>query len=256
MVEKKFRILTSSYTIQNKRVICKTPISPLKITGTRFPAVLGLDKFKSPFHVWCEITRTVKWDFVETPKLRAGRIIEKKLITALQTKFPLIKLQTPEEFPQYRSWPYDYFPQEAIFGGKWDAIADGTMVELKTTAAKNIRYWLNGAPESYLLQAALYAYLSGYDKIILACSFLNEKDYEQPDFFLPILSKYVGKGNSVYFEYSLSNIFPDFRRNQIQNALQFWDEHVLTGISPEFTDKDIASGLVGALYHKINQNRL
>lgn len=251
MYDKKFKILTNAYTIKENQVLCTPPANPLKITGTRFPSVLELDRFKSPFEAWCEISRIVKWDFVETPQFKAGRIVEKKLIAELQTMFPKLNLRTPESFPHCVSWPYDYFPNEPIFGGKWDCLGTDTMVELKTTGAKNIRYWLKGAPENHLLQTALYAYLSGCERIILACSFLSEKDYVCPDLYRPILSKYFGKGNSVYYEYKLSYIFPNFRSNQIQRAIEFWNYHIATGVSPKFTDQDTKSGLVDALKQRI-----
>lgn len=233
--------------MEEKRVRLTPSARLLKITGTRFPAVLGLEPFKTPFETWCEIERLVKGDFVETPRLKAGRIVEKKLIASLKEKFPDLHLKAPDECPECADNPYDYFPNWPIFGGKWDCLGDNTMVELKTTAEKNVKYWLNGVPNQHILQTALYAYLADCDRFIIACSFIPEEAYARPECFSPVLSKYIGQSNSVYYEYKMCDAFPDFARKQLEQAKIFWSNHVVTGISPEYTEKDVASGLVEAL---------
>lgn len=256
MLPKKFKVLTSSFEIHDKRVECyKPPCRPLKITGTRFSAVLGLDQFKTPFEVWCELVRITKCEFVETPQIKAGKIIEKKLVNALKENLPKLNIKTASECPELTDSPYDYFPNNTILGGKWDAIGNNTMIELKTTAAKNARYWARGVPKQHMLQTALYAYLAHCERFIIACSFLPDIAYENPESFKPELGKYIGNANSYYREFCLKEVFPDFDE-YLYRAQQYWKDYVLPGISPEYTMQDSQSGLVHVLWQtnqKTNQ---
>src|SRR5699024_575548 len=95
-------------------------------------------------------------------------------------------------------------------------------------------------PIYYKLQSALYAYLLGFDRVIVTATFLEDGDYEKPEEFVPNVN------NTVLFEYSMSEDFPNFERDYIQPALEFWNNHVLTGISPEYDlkkDKEILDDL-------------
>jgi predicted phage-related endonuclease len=86
-------------------------------------------------------------------------------------------------------------------------------------------------PIYYKLQACLYAYLLGFDNVVMTCSFLEDKDYQNPEAFTPTVD------NTVVIEFKLSEAFPTFKESYIEPALKFWRDHVMTGISPEFDEK-------------------
>ena len=249
---KEWNVTGTRYVMEEGRVQCIGNYRPLKVTGTRFPALLGADRFKTPFETFCELTRVVRSKFTETPQMRAGRIIEKKLVQALKAKFPYLGIKSADECPEFTGNPYDYFSNNPVFGGKWDCIGDNTMIEIKTTGDKNARYWIRAVPEQYMLQTALYAYLAHCDRFIIACSFLPATAYTDPECFQPVLADCVGDGNSICREFSLKETFPDFEGNQLQRALDFWNEHVLAGLSPDYTEQDVETGLVDALARNLD----
>ncbi len=246
-MNKEWIITSTRYVMEGCWVQSSVNIRPLKITGTRFPAILGADRFKTRFETFCELTRIAKSKFTETPQIRAGRIIEKKLVETLKAEYPYLGIMAADECPEFAVNPYDYFPNNPVFGGKWDCIGKNTIVEIKTTGEKNARYWTRGVPESYMLQTALYAYLAHCDRFIIACSFLPEAAYADPERFQPVLADNAGDGNSICREFSLQEVFPDFAGNQLQLALEFWNEHVMTGLSPAYTERDVETGLVDIL---------
>ena len=43
----------------------KPPTRKLRISGHRFPTILGLNKYSTPFQAWCEIVGLVKKPFEE-----------------------------------------------------------------------------------------------------------------------------------------------------------------------------------------------
>jgi predicted phage-related endonuclease len=108
------------------------------------------------------------------------------------------------------------------------------VLEFKTT--KRSEDWLKDVPEYYALQAALYAYLLGVDDVIMVASFLDTKDYEEPEKFVP------SANNTITVEFKVSERYPYFHR-MVTQAHAWWNEHVLTGISPEYDEKKDADFL-------------
>lgn len=221
------------------------PTKPKKITGTRLASILELDRWNTPFKTWCAITRVYEEPFVENKYTRAGRIIEPKIIDYLNKVYFFGSLKSPRDIygEDYFEKTYgDFFPNEKVFGGMWDALyyEDGkvsAVIEIKTT--KRVEDWTKGAPEHYAIQAALYAYLLGVDDALMVATFLDESDYEHPENFVPSAE------NTIIDEFKLSERFPHFQRH-IDRALEWWKTHVEGGISPVFDetrDKEILEAL-------------
>ena len=211
--------------------IDKLPKKFKKMTATRFAAVLGLNAWKTPFAVWCEMTRTYEEPFVDSIYTIAGKVIEPKIIDYLKNRY-FLDIQSPEDVygKDYFNKTYgDFYGDVEIFGGMWDAKSDDLIVEIKTT--KRAEDWLNDVPIFYKLQAALYAHLSGIDNVMMTCSFLQDKDYENPEAFVPNID------NTIEVEFSMSEDFPDFEERYLKPAVAFWKKHVETGISPDFDEK-------------------
>jgi predicted phage-related endonuclease len=212
------------------------PKKPLKITGTRFAAILGFNKWSTPFKCWCEITRTYKEPFVDTIYTAAGKVIEPKQAEYMKTSYAMYNLKTPTDIfgENYfkKTWG-DFFSDVPIFGGMWDYRLDDdgkptAVLEMKTT--KRSEDWADDIPEYYALQAALYAYLLGVDDVIMVASFLDTKDYEHPEEFVP------SANNTITVEFKLSVRYPEFHR-MVAQAQAWWNAHVLTGISPDYDEK-------------------
>lgn len=215
------------------------PKKPLKITGTRFAAILGYNKWSTPFKCWCEITRTYKEPFVDTIYTIAGKTIEPKQAEYMKNAYAMYNLKTPTDIfgENYfkKTWG-DFFGEFPVFGGMWDYLLydEGkptAVLEMKTT--KRSEDWLEDIPEYYALQAALYAYLLGVDDVIMVASFLEPKDYEDPDAFTPNAS------NTITVEFKLSERYPNFTE-MVNQAQAWWNTYVTSGISPDYDEKQDA----------------
>ena len=224
------------YKFINNTVVTDPPKRPKKITGTRFASILDLNRWNTPFKTWCAITRTYEEPFVDSKYTIAGKIIEPKIINYLNKVYFFGDLKSPTDIygKDYFNKTYgDFFKDVEIFGGMWDALyyEDGkaaAVIEIKTT--KRAEDWSNGAPNYYALQAALYAYLLGIDDVVMVASFLEEKDYEHPEKFVP------SSDNTIIDEFKISERFPQFQAH-IDRATDWWNAHVVTGISPAFDEK-------------------
>ena len=219
------------------------PKKPKKITATRLATILGLNPWSTPFAAWCEITKTYQEPFTDTVYTIAGKTIEPKQIDYMRKAYGMYNLKTPTDIygPDYfkKTWG-DFFGDIPVLGGMWDSRLDDengkpeAVLEFKTT--KRAEDWADDVPEYYALQASLYAYLLGVDDVIMVASFLEPKDYEHPEEFVPSAS------NTITVEFKVSERYPDFHR-KVAQAQAWWNTHVVTGISPDYDEKKDADVL-------------
>lgn len=222
----------SNYNFVDNHIELSTlPKKFKKMTATRFATVLGLNAWNSPFGAWCEMTKTYEAPFEDTIYTKAGKIIEPKIINYLKNRM-FMDIKSPSDVygeDYFRKTWGDFYPDVEGLGGSWDALGDDFVVEIKTT--KRAEDWATDVPIYYKLQACLYAYLLGFDNIVMTASFLEDKDYVNPEAFEPSYK------NTKIYEFKLSEAFPTFRETYVEPALKFWRDHVETGISPEFDEK-------------------
>jgi len=212
--------------------------NPKKMTGTRLGAILGVNKYKSDFGAWCEIVRVAEDTFVESKYTRAGIAIEPILGEwCKENVSPYIV--TPEQWFGTSEKLYDHFPNEPVFGGMWDFLVldkpwKGTrtgvkvvgVIEAKTSSRP--QDWVDGVPESYAVQALNYGYLLGVDRVFVPVAFLDDEDYNHPEKFVCTAT------NTQLYELKVSE--SDIGLG-MENALVWYEAHVLGNVSPPFDEK-------------------
>ncbi|MBQ5684380.1 MAG: YqaJ-like viral recombinase [Clostridia bacterium] len=214
------------------------PKRPKKITGTRLASIFGLNAWSTPFKTWCEVTRTYEEPFEDTIYTLAGKVIEPKQADYVEKHFVNRDFVRPANIwgeDYFKKTFGDFFPNWSVFGGMWDyvdrdpvAAKVRTVYEMKTT--KRVEDWQDDVPEYYALQAALYAYLLDCDNVMMVVSFLDEQYYEHPEDFVP------NPSNTMCKTFKLSQRYPHFHEDYILPALDWYNHHVLTGISPEYDE--------------------
>lgn len=222
--------------LEGNRIQIAPPKKTKKITGTRFATILGLNPWSTAFEMWCAITKTYEKPFEDTIYTIAGKTIEPKQAAYMKKSYAM-DIITPTDIwgKDYfnKTWG-DFFPDSPHLGGMWDYLSQGedgkvdAVLEMKTT--KRAEDWENDVPEYYALQAALYAYLLGVDDVIMVASFLEENDYEDPKKFKPSAK------NTITVEFKVSERYPDFAE-KVAQVEKWWEDHVDTGISPEYDEK-------------------
>lgn len=231
---------------ENKKtiVLSEPPKQRLRITGHRFASVLGLNQYQSPFGAWAEITRLVKLPFEDNKYTIAGKTIEPKLIDVVRKKFPncvSIEEYYGNNIDKYR-WN-NFVDDSNVFGGIIDAVA--TKEDLKTitaiveckTSSKPHLWANNNVPIEYLLQGCEYSYLKGLDRVVFICAFLQEADYNHPEKFVPT------EENTIIVVKKLKDVRIQMPNGEIitfDQAIEYcekwWEDHIETGISPEFDE--------------------
>jgi predicted phage-related endonuclease len=128
----------------------------------------------------------------------------------------------------------------------WDALIkdeDGDIeyvVEVKTVQVDGRSgsledRWKDGeAPHYQALQAALYAYLLGVDKVLMVAVALEDKkgDYEHPEQVVPSYAN----GNVYIDSFRISERYPNFDI-YVEQVTAWWRTYVINGISPDFDEK-------------------
>lgn len=232
------------YSDDRKRIILEEPPKQkLRISGHRMSTVLGLNKYATPFMAWAEITKTVSVPFVENKYIIAGRVIEPAAIDYVRDRFPNIKSMEEYYGNMIDDYRYNNFKNESnIFGGVFDFVStknngrDIVMIgEVKTTG--HPEYFMNNnVPIEYSLQAALYAKLKGLDKVLFVVCFLDDMDYAHPENFVPNENNtklIVKKLDEMFFEIDGEYLSID---DCMAKAEKFWNDYVITGVSPEFDE--------------------
>lgn len=232
------------YSEDRKHIELEQPPKQHKLlTGTRFASCLGLNPYSSPFQIWCECTKLVIPPYEETMYTKAGRIIEPLQREYVSKTFPNIK--GPEEYfgNAYEMYRWNFFDDKfKPYGGLWDAVSTKSngkdiamVVEFKT--ANSAAKWVDGPPIYYLMQGALYAKMLGLDKLLFVASFLSPMDYAHPEEFVP------NETNTTMIVKKLKDIVLEVDGEYLSfdelydKGLDFWNNYVLTGISPEFDEK-------------------
>jgi predicted phage-related endonuclease len=241
------------------------PKKPKKITGTHFPTVIGVNPFSSPFETWCRCTRTYEIPFEGNKYTNAGQVIEPKVFDFLRKSMGYgSRVVTPEDVygkDHFKKTWGDFYPNIAIYGGMWDALILGDdgkpeyVVEIKTVQVDGRsgsleERWKDGeAPHYQALQAALYAHLLGIKKVLMVAVALEDKkgDYEHPEQVIPSYAN-----ENVYIdEFVVKERYPNFDL-YIEQATEWWNTYVLTGISPEFDEKKDAEILKALRTNTLN----
>ena len=222
--------------LKDNRIKIAPPLKTKKITGTRFATVLGLNPWSTEFEIWCAVTKLYEAPFEDTVYTVAGKTIEPKQAEYMEKSYGMSLIYPKDIYGEdyfKKTWG-DFFPDQPILSGMWDYLLKGedgkteAVLEMKTT--KRAEDWKDDIPEYYALQAALYAYLLGVDDVIMVASFLEEKDYDNPEGFTPSAK------NTITVEFKVSERYPDFKE-KVATVEKWWKDHVETGISPQFDEK-------------------
>ncbi len=224
----------------DNHVICFNPSYHGKITGSRFLAVLGKDKYTTDFKAACLIARIYS-EYEPTKYTEAGNTIEPVIRSYVRDNWKILlkdrmslsddDVITVEEPVAMRDCNYDHFGSEPVFGGLVDGYVrlNGSrkaILEIKTSSHRDD--WADGKiPEGYLLQASLYAELAGLDTIVFAVGFLEDSDYDHPDEWEP------NDDDSLIVVVHKKDI-----SEEMEYAEDWFRRYILKGMTPKWSERD------------------
>lgn len=230
---------------KDSRVIRFNPKTCGKITGSRFQAILGDDTYMTEFAAACLIARIYS-EFETNKYTEAGETIEPIIRGYVNTNgYDLLgdvlglssadRIAVEEPVPK-KLCGYDHFKDNPVFGGMVDGYirVNGkrrAVLEIKTASSRE--KWMDPqgnitkAPDNYILQASLYAELSGLDEIIFAVGFLEDEDYDNPKDWK------IGDGNFYIVHMMKKDI-----SEEMETGRRWFERYIQKGVTPEWTERD------------------
>lgn len=206
-----------------------------KIGGSSIGDVLKVDQWKSQFVAFCRMA-WIGIPVLDRKYVDAGIAIEPMVVSAIEEA-------TGKKVTTYDPYQYnfDFFAdKDDVVGGLPDGYIEETqtVIEIKTTGAKNFDKWAKwGIPAGYLKQAQLYSYLMGVNNYAIVATFLEEDDYINPSNY-PIRER---RTKSYPFKVNVAQAEDDIRK------VKEWYAHFTsTGVSPmydEILDRDLLEWL-------------
>jgi len=228
----------------DNNIIIEPPKQTLKISGHRLSTILGLNKYSTPFQAWCEITKLARPEIEDNKYLNAGRVLEPKIIEYVGKQFPNVMSIKDYYGTSFKLYEFNNFKDDSdIFGGVIDAVSTKNdkktivmICECKTSS--HPEQWRNGnVPVEYLLQGALYSYIKGLDRVLFACTFLDDIDYGRPEDVI------VSDKNTTLVVKKLKDLIFEIDGEYyniegcMQKAREWWEKYVTTGESPTFDEE-------------------
>ncbi|WP_228444767.1 MPN551 family DNA-binding protein [Mycoplasma tullyi] len=238
-----------------------------KITGSRFPTILGINDFSTPFMEWLKMVN-LYYETMDPILSKAGVVIEPKVRDYVMKKFKI----------NYKSYEptqvgFDLFKDNQIFGGIPDGEPvdedgnllydqDHPMLEIKTTSIDKLSYKKvdgslrmmtdeSGLPivkakrekylewydenhqiqvkKEYVLQLSLYLYLRNAKYGRFGVIFLRPEDYQNPD-AIDLNQRLI---DVVDMKLERSSI-----ESYIEQATKWYQDHIIKGISPKMNRSD------------------
>lgn len=216
-----------------------------KISGTKLGPILGLSDLSTPFKVSLELAGIYPGD-PRNKYIDAGNVLEpvirnyvrrnaSSLLPSQLGISPEVQITVEEPVPREKC-SYDHFHDNKMFGGLVDGYIGYSgrrqaVLEIKTSHDRE--KWLDDEgnvtkiPETYMMQAGLYAQLSGLDRIIFAVGFLKDEDYDRPGQWVP------GPENCAVIGVDR----PDMAK-PMADAEAWYHQYIDKGETPEWTDAD------------------
>ena len=212
-----------------------------KVTGTSVAGILGCSPFTTPFQVACALLGLGREDISKKPEVLVGQALEAEIIKYAGEKYGQYGLfMSADEVYEKREGDHDAWESDFndnVFAGHVDGIVmrDDANYILEVKTSRNYDSWVNGVPEYYYWQVALYnEFITKQDKAYVVLGMTSEATMKD-------VNSWVANEKTVgMFEM-------DIDRAEVQEKMeyirQWYNEYIVNGVTPEHdptNPKDVA----------------
>lgn len=203
-----------------------------KITGTMVAGILNVSPWSSPFQVACRLLGLGEEDISEKPAVKAGRILESRIIDYVAKEYSEMGLFLPAEMMfekrtgDHASWASDF--EDPVFAGHLDGMVltdhGDYVLEVKTSG--NMDAWTDGVPDYYYWQVALYnEFMAHQDEAYVVLGIVDDEDRRHPTKWKP------SQDNVALFRMPI-----DHREVEetLVNLRAWYASYVLQGVTPPY----------------------
>lgn len=201
------------------------------IGGSDASAILGFNKWVSPFQLYVDKTREITMDDVladyDNEAIHWGNVLEDIVAEEFSRRTGKKVRRRNQTFVHKE---HDFM----IANIDRDVVGERALLECKTTNAFNRDAWEGEIiPPAYMCQIQHYMAVLDYERAYIAVLIGGQKfvwkEIERDDEFIELM---------------------------IQAEKHFWENHVLAGVAPEIDGSDSASALLKEMYPEDNGERI
>lgn len=226
-----FNAPANPFHIDGNKVVCEGDVRH-KVSGTVMAGILGCSHWSTPFTVACNLLSLAREDISAKDAVKVGIALETKIIRYADKAFPTYgQFMTEDDVGfgartgDHNSWVSDF--DDDVFAGHVDGIVskDGEdyILEIKTSA--NMDAWVDGVPEYYFWQVALYNhFITKQDKAYVVMGIVNETTYRDPASWIP------NENNVRLYEVKIDQ---DYVASKLEEVREWYTTYVLGKVTPE-----------------------
>lgn len=189
---------TCSFTVDGPRV--RTDGTVLgKVSGTMIGGIRGISPWATPFSVACDLLGLGRQDISDKPAVKTGKALEERIIEYLNEEYSAegtfvpARVMFDERTGPHSQWTPDY--DDDVFTGHIDGAVmsdDGETYILEVKTSANMGAWIDGVPEYYYWQVALYNhFLAHQDRAYVALGIVDEATHKDPSKWTPSTANVV-----------------------------------------------------------------
>ena len=221
------------YEIEGKHIKTDGSVRD-KVTGTALAGIFNISHWSSPFQIACRLLGLAEdADVGSKPSVMAGKVLEAPIIGYMDKMHSDVGIFVPAEdmyalrTGDHSEWPSDF--EDEVFAGHVDGIVmadDGEDYILEVKTSSNMDDWVNGVPEYYYWQVALYnEFITHQDRAMVALGIMNEAALKDPESWVP------NEGNCVLFHVKIDQ---DRVRERLQTVREWYEKYIVAGITPDY----------------------
>lgn len=202
--------------------------------GSDMGAVLGLNKYRSPFAVWAEKTGRVT-DTADNEAMRQGRDLEDYVAQRFQ-EVSGKRVQRLNAILRNDDVPYIHANIDRR------VLNESAGLECKTASVMSMKLYKNGEfPESYYAQCVSYLAVTGWQRWYLAALILNRAFFVYQMTTVP---------DDPCPEWCESSVFiPQSEIDELKDAAKtFWESYVIPDVPPPVDGSDSTGKTLSELY--------
>lgn len=202
-----------------------------KVTGTMMAGILGISPWSTPFQVACNLLGLGREEIGSKPSVKTGQKLEPVIIKYVADRYSEkgLFLSAEEVFEKRKgdhdAWASDF--ESDIFAGHVDGLVmhpDGTETILEIKTSSNLDSWLNGVPEYYYWQVALYNhFMTKKDHAYVVLGMVDQDTHKNPQSWIP--------SDRTVQMYKM-DIDTDDVAEKLEEVEQWYRDYILAGVTP------------------------
>ena len=231
-MSREYKAPECGFTIEGDRIRTDNTVHH-KVTGTSMGGILGISPWSTPFQVACALLGLGREEIGGKPAVVTGRVLEPVVVGYAAENFSQYGMFVPAEqiFEKregdHDSWVSDF--EDDVFAGHVDGAVikdDGSTYVLEIKTSANLESWLEGVPEYYFWQVALYnEFITKQDRAYVVLGIVDDATYRNPMTWTP--------NERTVALYEL-----DIDRDNVSETLdrirKWYEEFVMEGITPPY----------------------